>query len=101
LTPSNFFGEPPNFETSFGYLFSWPIPRISLDHIPDFGSQRWGFGAPSIFLCKGAYDKLRKFLPINWDIAFEVSDNICRKGVNDKNKITDQSIAMINLPTQM
>ena len=34
LTPRKFFGgSPQNFETSFGYSFSRPILRISLDHV--------------------------------------------------------------------
>ena len=34
-------------------------------------------------LDKGDYDKLREFLNINWDNAFEVSDSNCVKGAND------------------
>jgi len=47
--PQNFFGgSPQNFETSFGYSFSWPIRRISLDHV----LQLWfttlgGLGPPN------------------------------------------------------
>ena len=31
---ANFFGEPQNFETSFGYFFSGTIARKILDHAP-------------------------------------------------------------------
>ena len=32
--PTNFFGSPKNFETSFGYSFSGTIARKILDHAP-------------------------------------------------------------------
>ena len=51
-------------------------------------------------LVKGDYDKLREFLNINWDNAFEVSDSNCVKGVNDmweifKHTMTDGMYSFI------
>ena len=67
--PSNFFGgSPQNFETSFGYSFSRPIPRISLDHVlrlwfttlGGLGPPNFNGGSPPKFL-----DPIFKITPIS------------------------------------
>ena len=65
--PTNLFGEPPKFYNSFGYCFTGPIARKSLDHAPTWVTTLGRVWCPQILMGVDPQilDQISKIIPIS------------------------------------